>query len=265
MDGRGNVNLDGFDFDFLFVVVGAQAGDHRLRHTRRSEARQVADGIEFPNGIVVDAGQLDADHRRVLRRSADRVRHRRRRHAVEPAGVDRASDPTGSSLDAEGAIWVDVGEFGDNLVGRVRRGRRGARPDPARPAPASPLHARRREPRDAVHARGRLAHVGGLRGEHRAADPEAARTGQVLTAPASRRPAGRRHGLVEPVRRGGALHDQRPSRRRWRRSAGADREDAVAAAVAGGGVDAGYGSGPTCRNCSATGRAGSTGASRSGG
>jgi sugar lactone lactonase YvrE len=25
-------------------------------------------------------------------------------------------------MDAEGAIWKDVGEFGDNLVGRVREG-----------------------------------------------------------------------------------------------------------------------------------------------
>jgi sugar lactone lactonase YvrE len=30
--------------------------------------------------------------------------------------------PDGICLDADGAIWVDVGEFGDNLVGRVLEG-----------------------------------------------------------------------------------------------------------------------------------------------
>jgi sugar lactone lactonase YvrE len=31
--------------------------------------------------------------------------------------------PDGICMDAEGAIWTGVGQFGDNLVGRVREGR----------------------------------------------------------------------------------------------------------------------------------------------
>src|SRR5262244_3050585 len=117
VDGRGNVYLNGADFDF----AGGEApkpGYIKLI-TPDGELRQVAGDIQFPNGMVITpdnrtliisesfAGRLtafdiDADgglsNRRVF---ADRL------------------GPDGICLDAEGAIWVSTGE---NSIVRVAEG-----------------------------------------------------------------------------------------------------------------------------------------------
>ena len=52
VDGRGNIYVNSIDFDFM-AGERAQARDHRAGHARTASVRQVADGIEFPNGMVV--------------------------------------------------------------------------------------------------------------------------------------------------------------------------------------------------------------------
>ena len=109
VDGRGNIYLNGADFDF----AGGEApepGWIRLV-TPDGDVRQVADDIQFPNGMAVTpdnrtliisesfAGRLtafdiDADgglsHRRVF---ADGL------------------GPDGICLDVEGSVWVSTGGF----------------------------------------------------------------------------------------------------------------------------------------------------------
>ena len=178
VDGRGNVYVNG-GVDF-HPEEGTAPGIIALVAPDGS-ARRVAEDIAFPNGMVVtpDNSTLiiaESFARRLTAFDiADDGSLSGRRVWADGVG------PDGICMDADGAIWVDVGEFGDNLARPGVEGGevldRSARPGLLR------RHARRREPRDAVHARGRLAHVGGLRGEHRAAD-QGPRTGKVLAAPA---------------------------------------------------------------------------------
>ena len=117
VDRRGNIYLNGADFDF----AGGEApkpGYIKLI-TPDGELRQVAGDIQFPNGMVITpdnrtliisesfAGRLTAfdidtdgglSNRRVF---ADRL------------------GPDGICLDAEGAIWVSTGE---NSIVRVAEG-----------------------------------------------------------------------------------------------------------------------------------------------
>jgi sugar lactone lactonase YvrE len=84
--------------------------------------RQVADRIAFPNGMTVTpdnstlviaesfAGRLTAFD------IADDGGLSNRRVWADGVG------PDGICMDAEGAIWTGVGQFGENLVGRVREG-----------------------------------------------------------------------------------------------------------------------------------------------
>jgi sugar lactone lactonase YvrE len=119
VDGRGNIYLDGFDFDFL----GGEAPKQGIIAlvTPDGEARQVADGIEFPNGMVVTpdnstliiaesfAGRLTA-----FDIAGDGTLSNRR---VWADGVG----PDGITLDAEGAIWASS-SIGANDCVRIRQG-----------------------------------------------------------------------------------------------------------------------------------------------
>jgi sugar lactone lactonase YvrE len=119
VDGRGNVYVNGgCDFD---PGEGNAPGIIALV-TPDGSVRQVADGIAFPNGMVVtpDDSTLIVGESFARRLTAfdigDDGSLSNRRVWADGVG------PDGICMDAEGAIWTDVGEFGDNLVGRVREG-----------------------------------------------------------------------------------------------------------------------------------------------
>ncbi len=104
VDGRGNIYLNGFGFNFL----GGEAPTPGIIAlvTPDGSARQVADGIEFPNGMIVTpdnstliisesfAGRLSAFD------IADDGSLSNRRVWADGIG------PDGICLDAEGAIWT---------------------------------------------------------------------------------------------------------------------------------------------------------------
>lgn len=104
VDGRGNIYVNGFDFDFL--GGGAPKPGIIALVTPDGATQQVADGIEFPNGMVVTpdnstlvisesfAGRLTA-----FDIAADGTLSNRR---VWADGVG----PDGITMDAQGAIWA---------------------------------------------------------------------------------------------------------------------------------------------------------------
>lgn len=109
VDGRGNIYLDGADFDF---VAGAPPKPGYVKLvTPDGRLRQVADDIQFPNGMVVTpdnrtlvisesfAGRLTA-----FDIEADGHLSNRR---VFADGVG----PDGICLDAEGAVWVGSPDY----------------------------------------------------------------------------------------------------------------------------------------------------------
>jgi sugar lactone lactonase YvrE len=119
VDGRGNIYVNGgCDFEpgegEVPGIIGLIAPD--------GSVSRVADGIAFPNGMVVTpdnstliiaesfAGRLTAFD------IADDGGLSNRRVWADGVG------PDGICMDAEGAIWTGVGQMGDNLVGRVREG-----------------------------------------------------------------------------------------------------------------------------------------------
>jgi sugar lactone lactonase YvrE len=119
VDGRGNVYVNG-GIDFQ-PREGEAPGIIGLV-TPDGSVRRVADGIAFPNGMVVspDNSTLIIAESFARRLTAFDIAEdgslSNRRVWAEGVG------PDGICMDAEGAIWTDVGEFGDNLVGRVREG-----------------------------------------------------------------------------------------------------------------------------------------------
>jgi sugar lactone lactonase YvrE len=119
VDGRGNVYVNG-GIDFR-PGEGEPPGIIALV-TPDGSVRRVADGLAFPNGMVVSADNstlvvAESFARRLTAFdiAADGGLSNRR---VWADGVG----PDGICMDAEGAIWTGVGGFGDNLVGRVREG-----------------------------------------------------------------------------------------------------------------------------------------------
>jgi sugar lactone lactonase YvrE len=119
VDGRGNIYVNGgCDFE---AGEGEAPGVIALV-TPDGSARQVADGIAFPNGMAVtpDNSTLIVAESFARRLTAFDI--------AEDGGLSNrrvwADDvgPDGICIDADGAIWVDVGQFGDNLLGRVRDG-----------------------------------------------------------------------------------------------------------------------------------------------
>jgi sugar lactone lactonase YvrE len=119
VDGRGNVYVNGgteFHPD-----EGTAPGIIALV-TPDGSARRVAEDIAFPNGMVVtpDNSTLiiaESFARRLTAFDIDDDGNLSNRR-VWADGVG----PDGICMDADGAIWVDVGEFGDNLLGRVVEG-----------------------------------------------------------------------------------------------------------------------------------------------
>jgi sugar lactone lactonase YvrE len=117
VDGRGNVYVNGADFDF----AGGEApkpGYIKLVMPD-GELRQVADDIQFPNGMVVtpDDRTLIISESFAGRLTAFDIDQdgglSNRRVFADGLG------PDGICLDAEGAIWVSTGE---NSIVRVAEG-----------------------------------------------------------------------------------------------------------------------------------------------
>jgi sugar lactone lactonase YvrE len=119
VDGPGNIYVNGgVHFDpgagIAPGIIGLVSPD--------GSARQVADGIAFPNGMAVSpdnstliiaesfAGRLTAFD------IADDGGLSNRRVWADGVG------PDGICIDAEGAVWTGVGGMGDNLIGRVLEG-----------------------------------------------------------------------------------------------------------------------------------------------
>jgi sugar lactone lactonase YvrE len=125
VDGRGGiyVNTIGFDFsEFSDVLAGGKAPGKIVLVTPEGRAREVADGLAFPNGMVVtpdDATLIVAESFA-------------RRLTAFDIGADGSlsnrrlwADVTGDGicLDAEGAVWTSgVGETGGDACLRVREG-----------------------------------------------------------------------------------------------------------------------------------------------
>lgn len=117
VDARGNIYLNGADFDF----AGGEApkpGYIKLV-TPDGELRQVADDIQFPNGMVVSP-----DNRTLI--ISESFAGRLSAFDIDPDGglsnrrvFAEGLGPDGICLDAEGAIWVSTG--GSSVV-RVAEG-----------------------------------------------------------------------------------------------------------------------------------------------
>jgi sugar lactone lactonase YvrE len=119
VDGRGNIYVNGgCDFE---PGEGVAPGIIALV-TPDGSARRVASGIAFPNGMVVtpDNSTLIISESFARRLTAFDIADdgglSNRRVWADHVG------PDGICMDATGAIWTNVSEFGENLVGRVREG-----------------------------------------------------------------------------------------------------------------------------------------------
>jgi sugar lactone lactonase YvrE len=107
VDGRGNIYLNGADFEF---VAGAPPKPGYIKLvTPGGQLRQVAGGIQFPNGMVITP-----DNRTLI--ISESFAGRLTAFDIDPDGglsnrrvfADDVA-PDGICLDAEGAIWVSTG------------------------------------------------------------------------------------------------------------------------------------------------------------
>jgi sugar lactone lactonase YvrE len=125
VDGRGNayVNSINFDFaEFTELLAGGAAPGKIALVTPDGLAREVADGLAFPNGMAItpDNATLIVAESFAQRLTAFDV-------AEDGSLSNRRvwADVTGDGicLDAEGAVWCSaVGADGANVVHRVREG-----------------------------------------------------------------------------------------------------------------------------------------------
>ena len=117
VDGRGNAYINGADFDF--VGGGAPEPGYIKLLTQAGELRQVADDIQFPNGMVITP-----DNRTLI--ISESFAGRLTAFDIDPdAGLSgrrvfaEGLGPDGITMDAEGAVWTGSGGFG---VARVAEG-----------------------------------------------------------------------------------------------------------------------------------------------
>jgi sugar lactone lactonase YvrE len=125
VDGLGNIYLGSINFDwadFNDLLAGGEAPGKIALVTPAGEAREVADGLAFPNGMVVtpDNATLIVAESFARRLTAFDI-------AADGSLFNRRvwADVTGDGicLDAEGAAWCsDVGPNDDGVVLRVREG-----------------------------------------------------------------------------------------------------------------------------------------------
>lgn len=125
IDGRGNIYVNSINFDFAHfneVMGSGQAPGKIAVITPDGEAREAADGLAFPNGMVVTpnngtliVAESFARQLTAFDIGADGSLSNRR------VWADVTGD--GICLDAEGAIWTtDVAERDSGVCQRVREG-----------------------------------------------------------------------------------------------------------------------------------------------
>jgi sugar lactone lactonase YvrE len=125
VDGRENAYVNSLNFDFtkFMEVLGSGAAPGKIALvTANGTAREVADGLAFPNGMAVtpDNGTLIVAESFAARLTAFDI-------APDGSLSNRRvwADVTGDGIciDAEGAVWCSaVGADGGNVVLRVREG-----------------------------------------------------------------------------------------------------------------------------------------------
>ena len=125
VDGRGNAYVNSINFDFAAfsdVMASGEAPGKIALVTPDGDAREVADGLAFPNGMVVtaDNGTLIVAESFTRRLTAFDI--------GEDGGLSNRrvwADVTGDGicLDADGAVWTtDVAPGDSGLVLRVSEG-----------------------------------------------------------------------------------------------------------------------------------------------
>lgn len=125
VDGRGNAFVDSINFDFADfneVIASGEAPGKIALVTPDGDAREVADGLAFPNGMVVTpdnatliVAESFARRLTAFDMGADGDLSNRR------VWADVTGD--GICLDAEGAVWTtDVGPEDGGVCLRVREG-----------------------------------------------------------------------------------------------------------------------------------------------
>jgi sugar lactone lactonase YvrE len=109
VDARGNIYINGADFDF--VGGGAPKPGYIKLVTPDGQLREVADDIQFPNGMVVTP-----DNRTLI--ISESFAGRLTAFDIEPDGglsgrrvFADGLGPDGITMDAEGAVWVGTPEF----------------------------------------------------------------------------------------------------------------------------------------------------------
>jgi sugar lactone lactonase YvrE len=125
VDGRGNIYVNTINFDFADFndILGSERAPGKIALiTPEGDAREVADDLAFPNGMVVtpDNGTLIVAESFARRLSAFDI-------AADGSLANRRvwADVTGDGMciDAEGAIWCsDVGPGESGVCLRVREG-----------------------------------------------------------------------------------------------------------------------------------------------
>jgi sugar lactone lactonase YvrE len=125
VDGRGNTYVDSLNFDFADfaeILADGRAPGKIALVTADGTAREVADGLAFPNGMAVtpDNGTLIVAESFAGRLTAFDI-------AADGSLSNRRvwADVTGDGIcvDAEGAVWCSaVGADGGSVVTRVREG-----------------------------------------------------------------------------------------------------------------------------------------------
>ena len=155
VDGRGNTYINGAKLNFDPVSGWAPEPGWIELVTPDGQRRQVADEIQFPNGMVITP-----DNRTLI--ISESFASRLTAFDIEPDGglsgrrvFADGIGPDGICLDADGAVWTGQRRLRGGPGGR-------GRPDPAarrtgrEPGPVR-AGARRRGPADAVHPDRRVA------------------------------------------------------------------------------------------------------------
>jgi sugar lactone lactonase YvrE len=124
VDGRGNAYVNTINFDFANfgdVIASGTAPGKIALVTADGTAREVADGLAFPNGMAVapDNGTLIVAESFAARLTAFDI--------DADGGLSNRrvwADITGDGicLDAEGAVWCSAVGADGNVVQRVREG-----------------------------------------------------------------------------------------------------------------------------------------------